>query len=218
MARTTFGPAGQKISVTDATLEVSDQEITESDFEPVNSDADIGAVTNSAIDDGPSQQGNTGEDASGSGQARFTDPSTAATPKRRGRRAGTKNRPKPDPDATSKAAFVTANLEKVLLNLNNLAAMMLRNPNWKITRDDAALLAEAIKEVCEAYDFTSIMNPKVQAWIDLSIALTMVYGERIWTSTVTPSKPAQPVVIQGLRPPYQQPISPMDAYRESREA
>ncbi len=60
-----------------------------------------------------------------------------------------------------------------------MGAAMLREPDIEITQDEAALLAEALKEVAGAYDFTAMLNPRTQAWIDLGIACTTVYGLRV---------------------------------------
>jgi len=60
-----------------------------------------------------------------------------------------------------------------------MGAALLSEPTLEITEDEAELLAEAVKEVAKAYDFTQIFNPRVQALIDLGLVVMTVHGPRV---------------------------------------
>lgn len=177
MARRTFGPAGKSIAIVDNSNEQSvgkDEPVTAvTDNSRANGD-----IENSSGIGNREDSGETGNDSEQTGKPEFADPATAVVPKRRGRKPGGKNKPRAGSSQAS-AEIVTANLEKVLFNLHKMGAGLLNEPDIAIEKEDAALLAEAVKEIATAYDFTAMMNPKTQAWIDLSIACTAVYGERV---------------------------------------
>lgn len=52
------------------------------------------------------------------------------------------------------------------------------------------MLADAIQEVAAAYDFTTILSPKTQALVDLSIACATIYGPRAMVIMARPKKHA----------------------------
>lgn len=227
MVRTTFGPTGKPIQVLDPDTQHDLGEARQATVIDDNTGADVNfrvLVDHSdgdASDETASDLGQTG-----SGTRTYTDPGTAQT---RTRRKRGPNRPKTGTNtgtnsATSSAAFVTANLEKVLYNLHKMGAGLLAEPDLEITKDEAAILTEAMKEVMAAYDFTAMLNPRTQAWVDFGIACTAVYGERLMRVIKRPHAPKPVAVIQPRpapqqRPyqPPQQPITVVEAYRESVE-
>lgn len=227
MARRTFGPSGKPITVIDSNTQhdigeaqqptvIDDNPRTDANFVIVAGDGDGDTGDEVTSDSGPARS-----QPIKPGYTTYTDPRTGETRQRRKR--GTANTPPRSTGASTAAnstAVITANLEKVLFNLHKMGAGLLNAPDFEITRDEAAILGEALKEVAAAYDFTAIFNPRVQAWVDFGIACTVVYGERL--SKVMKLKP-KIVTIAAAQPPAAprphvsppQPITITEAYRES---
>jgi hypothetical protein len=222
MVRTTFGPSGKPITVIDSVAELDSREArsaTVIDDQP-------GATPNFTVVSGDSDGDASDEVASDLGQTRYVDPATAQPRQRRKRGPNKPKQPGATTTGTGSAPFITANLEKVLYNLHNVAAAMLSEPDWAISKDESAILAEAVKEVAAAYDFTALMNPRTQAWIDFGIACTAVYGSRIAKvikprhrmAVVQPQPVQAPQAVHQPYVPPKQPITVMEAYRETHGA
>jgi hypothetical protein len=106
----------------------------------------------------------------------FFDPATSTGTRTRKPRGPNKPKePKPD------KSFITANLEKVLYQMHQMAAKMLAEPLLEIDEDESKLLAEGIEKVANAYNWTTVLSAKQQAALDMAIALGTVYGMRVLT-------------------------------------
>ncbi len=208
MARKTFGPSGRKIELTDDTADNVTYTIVGEDEPTANSDNHSGADGNLESADTGSDREDTDTAGNLAGEAGkqsgdYTNPVNATIPKRRGRPRGSTNRKTAGTNTAAGAestAFITANLEKVLYNLHKMGAGLLNVPELAIEQNEAALLAEAVKEVATAYDFSAILNPKTQAWIDFGIACTAVYGERVLYILHKPKRGPQVINAQPIHP------------------
>lgn len=219
MVRKTFGRGGQPLIVGEReTGQAGGLTVIEADA--------VDAGTERTIIDAPGDGGNLGSaedyarsEDSGVNFRTFAEPTAAepSAPKRRGRPAGSRNGVRAPKEAKQNITLVTANLEKVLFNLHLMGAAMLNEPELMLDRDnngnpgdESKLLAEAVAEVATAYDFTSILNPKTQALVDLGIACATVYGGRI-TRIMSKSK-RKPATIHQMP---QSPVVPNGAAHET---
>lgn len=191
MARATFGPTGRKIVIDDNPLnkvggEIGNDAATDSTDSGANGNAESIAGSEHRED-----SGETGNDFVEVGEtvrsSEYIEPGTVAEqPRPKLRKDGTPrkqrgpNKSKQQSSTTQESTNVlSVNLTKILLSMHTMGAALLSEPDLNITEDEAELIAEAVKEVAKAYDFTQIFNPRVQALIDLGIIVMTVHGPRV---------------------------------------
>ena len=200
MARATFGRNGRKILDAESTVDTTPREIEQSDDEL--SAGDDGTVESVAGNGDGETSGEVANDLGPAGET-YTDPATAKPKRKPGRPKGTRGtytKRQSAEKSTASAQILTANLEKVLFNLHKMGAGFLNEPALELSKDESALLAEAVKEVATAYDFTVLLNPRTQAWVDLGIACTVVYGGRL--HLLTRKRPTPKIVTIDSHPQH----------------
>lgn len=69
-------------------------------------------------------------------------------------------------------------IEKSLKGIHAVAAVMLNNPVWSLTEQEAKDLAAALGEIQSVYGL-EVMDEKTEAWINLIMVAGAVYGPRI---------------------------------------
>lgn len=211
MARKSFGPTGNEIIIPDGDTGNGVE------WEPVTVTGDGGI----AIDDADGESGNAitdsgesvnaGANGTGSNETRnvaYVDPNSVTERKRRkcstcgilGHSARTCPTTAGARTATTSAkrqtaTLITANLEKVLFNLHVMASAMLAEPELVIDETESKILADAVIEVSSAYGVGAMMSPKVQAAVDMAIALGTVYGKRAMTIYAKRSRKPRPVAV-----------------------
>lgn len=205
MARKTFGRDGSTVVVNEGstvyavrtdddinsggtstgTVDHVASEVGHPDFEPVP-----GGQFNVTVDDDPNTVGQS-----------YVDPTTINPRTGKPRR---KRGPNKSKQGVIPTAVVTANLEKVLVNLHLMGAALLSEPELQIDQDEAALLSGAIAEVATAYNWAAVISPKTQATIDMGIALATVYGKRAMTIYHKHKRKGGPVRVQPIQAPQVQ--------------
>jgi hypothetical protein len=189
MARRTFGPAGRIIEVVESEVRkpvAFEEPISGSDAEPdrLNDGNDSGNEAGEGIAFEP--VGATlrtepiAEPESRTESTGYTDPRTATGP--RLNKDGTPRKPRgsaKQAGTSENARFVAGYLEKALFSMHVMAAAMLSEPDLCIDEAEAKILADALEKVAVAYNFSTLLSPKAQASIDLTIALVTVYGSRV---------------------------------------
>src|ERR1700733_92075 len=206
MARKTFGRSGQTIVIDDSFVSPFGGEIRDDERPgPIDSGTN-GDIKNTPGDDNRQDSGEIGSNFVETGEtvrvsergSEYVQPANVVEPKPK--RKWARRKPKPDPAAQAASANVlSVNLEKILFSMHTMGAALLAEPDLEIDKDEAALPAEALKEVALAYDFTQIFNPRVQALIDLGLVVMTVHGPRVVKiyhkhqrkGTVTVMRPAQ---------------------------
>lgn len=182
MARKTFGRSGQVIIVPDesvgSTVRIIEAE-SSGDVDTPTEDNITGDGESPAFDAvGPVIRTEPISDP-GSGTS-YTDPTTAAGP--RLNKDGTPRKRRGEGKVAGEKQdknVITANLEKVLFSLHTMAAGMLSEPEFNIDEDESKLLAQAVEKVANAYNWTTVLSPKMQAALDMTIVLATVYGPRV---------------------------------------
>lgn len=113
---------------------------------------------------GDSAAAATGTDSSGSAEP-------VITPKRRGRKPGSKN-------ATTKkaAAIDLGGLDSILFSIHLALSAITKMPELALDEAESKKLAEAASAVQAQYDVT--LNPKMLAWSQLVIVAGAIYGPR----------------------------------------
>jgi hypothetical protein len=87
-----------------------------------------------------------------------------------------------------------------LLSVHAVAASSLHIPELDLDKVEAANLAEAVAEVARHYPTT--IDPKVLAWVNLTMVAGMVYGPRFWAIRArTKQRPSRPRQGQQNRGP-----------------
>lgn len=125
----------------------------------------------------------------------FVDPTSATggtadgTPKRRGRKPGSKNR-----TTRNDATKTTQDLSRLLFSVHIGMASMLKSPVWMLTEQEATNLGEAITRVTELYDI-SIIPEKQLAWLNLIMVGGTIYGPRIVMTGKKKQPQSKPQVI-----------------------
>jgi len=91
-------------------------------------------------------------------------------PKKRGRKPGSKNKPKPQ---------ISQNLgiEKTLLAIHTMGAAYFKIPELMLTPKEAEAVSEAIEDVAQYYPIG--LNPVYVAWGNLAMVLFGTYGTRL---------------------------------------
>lgn len=122
------------------------------------------------------------------------DPSTIGVEsgepvRRRGRKPGTKNKPKV-------ASFQAGNLEKLLLSGHIMLAAVTGASELVIDEQEAKLLADSVAAVNSAYGLDSIISPKVAAVVDLSFACAAVYGPRMVKIAKRAKQTKKPILVR----------------------
>jgi len=93
---------------------------------------------------------------------------------RRKRKSGGKRGPR----AASRSPISVSGIEAILLSVHAVAATSLRIPELDLDKSEAAHLAEAVAEVARHYPTT--IDPRVMAWVNLTMVAGMVYGPRFY--------------------------------------
>lgn len=88
--------------------------------------------------------------------------------------SGAKRGPKPG-SARKKENINLTN--KLLFGIHSALATGFKQPVWLISETESQTLAEAIQNVADQYDI--VIDPKTEAWLQLGMALSGVYGPRI---------------------------------------
>ena len=125
-----------------------------------------------------------GDDASEYGDSpNYVDPATATatgtgdsgtgTGKRRGRKPGTKNKPR----GTS-ATQATADLSGMLFTAHLFMAKMLKSEIMEITKEESEELSSAITRVTQLYD-VALLSEKNWAFLNLAMVMGNIYGTRL---------------------------------------
>lgn len=199
MARKTFGRNGATIIVNDgATVyaERSDDGIDVVEARSTTDDAtsEVRVTDFEPIADGRDDSATDG-DSNPVGQSKFVDPATIRLNKDGIPR---KKRGRNKPSGVPVAPIVTANLEKVLLNLHLMGAALLSEPELQIDQDEAKLLSDAIAEVATAYNWSAGISTRTQACIDMGIAVATVYTKRVLTVYHKHTRKPGPVRVQPI--------------------
>lgn len=187
MVRTTFGPDGKRIQVIngkiDNIVDAVDGSAEQSTVITNNHAGTDGAVAADGGSATTEDHRDAATDFEQVGETIYVDPNTIEPPKRKRRGRRTRQQIEEDrrKESAKSSACISVNLEKVLISLHTVAAGLLAEPELKIDDDEATMLAEAVKEVAAAYDFTQIFNPKTQALIDLTLVCGTVYGPKVIT-------------------------------------
>lgn len=200
MARKTFGRDGATIVVNDGATVYAVRSDDEFDAGkvgvPTVSDAsEVRTTQFEPIADG-SDDSTTDSDTNETGQPSYVDPTTITTPGKKPRRKRGPNKPKPS--AVTATPLITANLEKVLLNLHLMGSALLQEPELQLDQDEAKLLADAVTEVATAYNWSAVISPKTQACVDMGIALATVYTKRAITIYHKHTRKGGPVRVQPI--------------------
>lgn len=144
----------------------SNDTLRESDGNQRSTPNDSGSGTGSVIDGEPVTINTDGSydkwDGAGSDG---TEPR-----KRRGRKPGTKNKPKETSDNL-------AGIESILFSIHAMGAAITHTPELALSMEEAHLIADAAQKVAENYPL--VVDPKTVAWINLAMVLGTVYGTRI---------------------------------------
>lgn len=126
--------------------------------------------------------GSDGDDSSEYGNSpNYVDPATATatsdsgtgTGKRRGRKPGTKNKPRGT--STSQA---TADLSGMLFTAHLFMAKMLKSEVIEITKEESEELSSAITRVTQLYD-VALLSEKNWAFLNLAMVMGNIYGTRL---------------------------------------
>lgn len=122
--------------------------------------------------------GNGGGDSGGSGGAGGTGP----VGKKRGPKPGSKRAPK-------KVSADLKGLEKLLFSVHAMGAAFLSCPELMLDHEEAKILGDATADVARHYNV--VIDEKTQAWLSLCMALSTVYGPRIFAiyARTTTTKP-----------------------------
>jgi hypothetical protein len=96
-------------------------------------------------------------------------------PKRRGRKPGSKNRPRAESE-TQAPSNLAANLEHILLSIHTMGAAFLSCPELELDSQEAEKLARSIRELSKYYPIS--LDVKRMAQIDLAMMAAMIYGTR----------------------------------------
>lgn len=97
----------------------------------------------------------------------------AGTGKRRGRKPGTKNKPR----GTS-ATQATADLSGMLFTIHMVMAKMVKSELMQITKEESEELSAAITRVTQLYDIR-LLDEKTWAFINLALVMGNIYGTRL---------------------------------------
>jgi hypothetical protein len=95
-------------------------------------------------------------------------------PRRRGRKPGSKNKPKIGEEKAS--SNIAENLERLLLSVHTMGSAFFSCPELELDPEEAKSLARAIREVAKHYPIT--LDPKRLALIELGTVCAMIYGTR----------------------------------------
>ena len=128
--------------------------------------------------------GSDGDDSSEYGNSQnYVDPATATaagtgdsgtgTGKRRGRKPGTKNKPRGT--STTQA---TADLSGMLFTVHLFMAKMLKSEVMEITKEESEELSSAITRVTQLYD-VALLSEKNWAFLNLAMVMGNIYGTRL---------------------------------------
>lgn len=105
---------------------------------------------------------------------------TGEPKRKRGRPPGSRNRNSAGTGSAKKQAKGSPvhleGIEKILLSIHVGMAAFLKAPELMISQDEAKTLSSAIAEVSEHYPV--VADAKTLAWINLTMALGMIYGPR----------------------------------------
>lgn len=133
----------------------------------------------------------------------FNSPSSGE-PRRRGRKPGSKNRPRDGYPQEAQSNLIT-NLESLLLSVHFMAAKILEVEELELSEDEAKKLSDGLKKVADFYPVS--ISPKRLAIAELTFAAAGVYGPRIVT-IYKKTKPKQQRVAPQQQSPQQQPQQP----------
>ena len=86
-----------------------------------------------------------------------------------------------------------------------MAALLLRMPELVISRDEAAKLAEALRNIAQYYNFAP--DPRVMAWVQLLSVAAVIYGPRI-VMAAQRSKAQRAQQSRGAVPPNMSVVTP----------
>jgi hypothetical protein len=129
-----------------------------------------------------SADGNISGESAGTDSTTITGQPEFEPPRRRGRPPGSVSR------KTEKiSGTLIPDLERLLFSANLMLAAICKTPELEIDKQEAQLVAEAVKELAKHYPVG--MDPKKIAWANLIAALGTVYGPRVMVIWQKPGKP-----------------------------
>jgi hypothetical protein len=130
----------------------------------------------------------------------------SGTPRRgRGRPPGSKTKthyPGSTPTPASEKKNNLSGLEGVLITIHMAAAKVLECPELQLAEEEGKALAQAVQRVNEQY--TTQLNPKILAWMQLAMVAGSIYGTRIYAirarqqSAAAGSPQARPVAPKNV--------------------
>lgn len=82
-------------------------------------------------------------------------------------------------------------IEKALSGIHSILTVVTRDDLWELTDDETKTLAEALGNVQDQYDIN--LDPKTQAWLELTGVAAAVYGPRIATKVLMSARKPKPV-------------------------
>lgn len=80
-----------------------------------------------------------------------------------------------------------------------MLAQATNTPELKISKEEAKMLGDAVKDLGSVYGHT--VNPKVAAWIQLSIVCGTVYGTRIAAMQMNAATKRKKGTLHTMPPP-----------------
>jgi hypothetical protein len=139
------------------------------------SEVEIGQRISAAATDIPSLDPDELRDRNAGGGTGGSDGYSGRTGRGRGRKPGTKNKPKEE----SKSNL--ADIKEILLLIH--AGIGMLSPIWIITDSEAGQLATAIEKLSTHYDLP-VVSAKAMAWTKFVTAVGTVYGTRLIAMTI----------------------------------